>query len=299
MRSSVPHRVMGLAAVALLCAVVALPAEAAASRTRPGRSTAAPSPARGQRPAGGTVRRATGRATYGYGRFGHHHHSFHGFYAYGYSPWFGLAPYWGGWWYPAPNYVLPPDGTAPLGVVETAIRPKSADVWVDGELAGEARDYNGRWDRLWLPPGEHTLEFTAPGHMTLRRQVRVPPAGLVVIEDQLREGEGFDPRSSAADEREASPEPSSGAPAAAVPEREPGLRQGLLHLEVHPADAAVYLDGVFLARADELSRLHGALPVAVGGHTVDVVRPGNRGETKDVDVQEGEPTRISLELKRE
>ena len=77
------------------------------------------------------------------------------------------------------------------------------------------------------------------------------------------------------------------------------LKRGLLRLEVHPADAAVYLDGEFLARADELNRLHGAIPVAQGVHAVEVVRPGYVGQTVNVEVGGDEPAKFRVELDRQ
>ena len=65
-----------------------------------------------------------------------------------------------------------------------------------------------------------------------------------------------------------------------------------------PPDAAVYLDGEFLAHADELRRLHGAIPVAHGQHTIEVVRPGFRNVKQTVVVEGSDPVRVELELER-
>lgn len=72
----------------------------------------------------------------------------------------------------------------------------------------------------------------------------------------------------------------------------------MLRLRVSPPDAAVYLDGEFLARADELARLHGAIPVAAGLHVVEVVRPGFEGETREIDVTGDRPVELTLALER-
>jgi len=75
------------------------------------------------------------------------------------------------------------------------------------------------------------------------------------------------------------------------------LRTGMMRIRVEPSDAAVYLDGEFLGTADELSKLHGALSVAVGEHRVEAVRPGYRTQTAAVTVTETgtEILRLSLE----
>ena len=67
---------------------------------------------------------------------------------------------------------------------------------------------------------------------------------------------------------------------------------------VSPPDAAVYLDGEFLAQADELRRLHGALPVAAGNHIVEVVRPGYVSERQRIEVIDGDVARVAIQLGR-
>jgi hypothetical protein len=178
------------------------------------------------------------------------------------------------------------------GAVETDIRPKKALVTLDGTPVGQARDFNGPWDLLVLRKGTHTVEFSAPGYMTLRVVLEVKPGGYYHLTDRLLEGEGVDPRSSEPLPRAEitmQEEPQSEQPAAR-------LRSGLLHLRVQPPDAAVYLDGEFLARGDELSRLHGSIPVARGEHILEVLRPGYQPQTLTVLVEGDQPARVQVEL---
>jgi len=62
-----------------------------------------------------------------------------------YGPWYGpgYAPYTG-------NYVDSPDAQPLRGpaTVETGVSPAKAEVVLDGESVGFARDYNGRWDEM-------------------------------------------------------------------------------------------------------------------------------------------------------
>jgi hypothetical protein len=188
---------------------------------------------------------------------------------------------------------------ASAGVVETDVTPKKAEVRVDGALLGQARDYNGHFDYLWLEPGEHVLEFSKDGYMTLRRHLNVRRGMHVRIVEQLTKGEGIDPRSSqshAPPPRTETRAASSLPPPSERPAQSGTLRRGLLRLDVEPLDAAVYLDGEFLARASELRRLHGALPVADGVHVVEVVRPGYDSRTIEVEVVAGEPLRLEIVL---
>ena len=219
----------------------------------------------------------------------------------GHYPYYGWAAWPWGWWYTGWPYYMVRGGVAPAesGVVETDVQPKKAEVRVDGVFVGQARDFNGRWDYLWLEPGEHVLEFSKDGFMTLRRHLDVRQGMHVRVTEQLEKGEGIDPRSSESPHPPATVAARTGAPLPAPrePRADSGtLRRGLLRLDVEPLDAAVYLDGEFLARASELRRLHGALPVADGVHTVEVVRPGYESRTIEVEVAAGEPARVEIVL---
>jgi hypothetical protein len=294
----------GLVLVAVLALGIA-DVTAGAGRTRPG----------GSGSSGGSPppQRASGRATYGYG--GYYHGYPGGYYGYhGYPYYYGWAAWPWGWWYAGWPYYVIRDGVSPAGsgVVETDVKPKKAEIRVDGQFVGQARDFNGRWDYLWLQPGEHVFEFSKDGYMTLRRVLKVRAGMHVQITEQLAKGEGIDPRSSDPPSPAAKVEPPSSAakvetragaraPASSDFRADLGtLRRGLLRLDVEPRDAAVYLDGEFLARASELRRLHGALPVADGVHTVEVVRPGYESRTVEVEVTADEPVRLEVVLvKRE
>jgi len=192
------------------------------------------------------------------------------------------------------------------GAIRTRVTPKRAEVWVDGVPVGQARDYNGTWDVLWLSPGQHVLEFGAAGYRDLRLNVTIHAGTTEVIEERLIRGEGHDPRSD--------PLPEPAQPPAVVPAQSPppapleeddaapslqDTRSGLLWIEASPPDAAVYLDGEFLARADELERMHGPLPVSQGEHTIEVMRPGYAGETLQVEVLGNEPVQVSVRLSRD
>ncbi len=298
-----------LVSLALVSALaVPAPAQGGAARTRSGGG--------GTKASQGSATRASGRATYGYSG-GHHAHGggHHGGYHYGggvhfgYYPYYGYGrygywgyyPHWnyGGWYGPRP-YPVAVSRNAPA-TLETDIRPRKAEVRVDGQLYGQARDYNGSWDVLRLESGRHVVEFVAAGYMTLRKHIDVPPGGYVRFADRLQKGEGLDPRSTEAPPPEiATAQAGTDTEPAATPapRGEGTLERGLLRIEASPSDAAVYLDGEFLARADELSRLHGSLPVATGGHTVEVVRPGYSSESVSVDVDGSEPAKVVIRLEK-
>lgn len=346
---------------------------AAARATKGGRGSAASAGAAGTRvatrgTAGAGVQVASGRATYGYAYARGGYYPYYHYRPYYWYPnwWFGpydwayygypgayyatfgwrhayLAYAWPGWyshWDPYDGW--PHDDDEPWdesvrAAVELDVRPKKATVVLDDRDIGQARDYNGRWDELYLRPGMHKLEFRHPGYKTYVTYLEARPGRSYRIDEALEPGDGLDPRSMEEPAPELPERPALDAPgtradgdgdpdgtgAEGEPDRAPRtiagrtftpptweaepdsgatatLRRGLLRLTVEPADAAVYLDGEFLARGGELNRLHGAVPVAAGVHRLEVVRPGYVSRSVEIEVEEGsEPTAVDVRLKRE
>lgn len=276
------------------------------SAAKPGRTVAGGTVARGTRT------RASGTATYGHvsrrGHLGHHGH--HGYYGWPYGWRIGYGWPWYGYGYAYPRtYVYPVhvhgDRDAPA-VVETDVKPRKAEVWLDGELIGQARDYSGRWDRLYLEPGRHTLEFRREGRAPLTIELDARAGRRYVIAQTLPKGDGpgrtvalGNPPLPSDRDYAAAPDGERSPPRFGSELETADLARGLLKIQALPRDAAVYLDGEFLASAGELARLHGALPVATGVHVIEVTRPGFRSERREVTVAEGEPARVEVSLERE
>jgi hypothetical protein len=119
---------------------------------------------------------------YGYGAFG-----LGSFY---YDPaWWGTGMGWYG--SDASNYPLAMDSgaaggaggwsddeddqaaTGPKGAIKLKITPKTAEVYVDGYYMGLVTDYDGAFQRLNLPVGQHHLEIRAPGYQPLGFDVNI------------------------------------------------------------------------------------------------------------------------------
>lgn len=299
MRTS-PMRWKALAGVAFTLTLAGPPDISAARERSPGSH------------AGGRVSTDHGRVYrphhqhHGGSYYRHYGWPYYGYYGgYGYGGYYGYGG-WSGYPYPYPYPVLVQGESVAdrPGAVETDVRPGRANVLVDGKLAGQARDFSGTWDVLWLSPGSHELEFSRDGYQTLRVRVDVDGGSYYRIHQRLNRGAGLDPRShalTAAPDTEEGVRPQGGVRATAAPDTgdsAPALAVGFLTLDVSPADAAVYLDGEFLANGGELARLHGALPVAPGEHIVEVVRPGYRSVKQRVTVEAGEPATVTIRLER-
>jgi hypothetical protein len=211
------------------------------------------------------------------------------YYSYGY-PWYP-GPY------PAYEYGEPAISERAPASIETDVSPKAALVRLDGEVVGKAKDYNGAWDVLHVGQGDHMVEFEAPGMMTLRIGLSASPGRYYRFDYDLREGSGIDPRSivpapsSEAHQSPPNDRPESyGTAATTVP------RRGLLKIVAAPENAAIYLDGEFLASARELSQLHGAIPVVPGEHRIEAVLPGHASKSIAVDVTTGDPVRVEVSV---
>jgi PEGA domain-containing protein len=83
------------------------------------------------------------------------------YYAFGYSP-YAFAPY----------------GYAPYGrryddsaSARVQVKPKQAEVYVDGYLAGVADDFDGTFQRLHLRPGGHVITLYLDGHRSVTERM--------------------------------------------------------------------------------------------------------------------------------
>lgn len=104
---------------------------------------------------------------------------------------YGIAvPYYDGALYPS-SPVLdpapapePPADERPLGFLQLRVTPRTADVVVDGALAGTVDDFGGRSARM-LPAGPHRVDISSPGFETLTVDVRVPENDTVTFTHDL------------------------------------------------------------------------------------------------------------------
>jgi hypothetical protein len=83
-----------------------------------------------------------------------------------YDPWYG--PQWG-YGFPPRYAFAPPDAS-----VRLEVRPKEAQVFVDGYYAGIVDDFDGAFQRLHTSPGAHEIELYMDGYRTAKQQVYLP-----------------------------------------------------------------------------------------------------------------------------
>jgi hypothetical protein len=110
--------------------------------------------------------------------------------------WYG--PDWG-WWAPFPawpsGYVtmeyVPPN----MARLDLRVKPRKADLLIDGTDIGEARDYTADYRPLWLSPGSHQVEIRYSGYQTLQLGMNVEKGQVYDRHYRLDPGAGIDSRS--------------------------------------------------------------------------------------------------------
>jgi hypothetical protein len=112
----------------------------------------------------------------------HYPYRYYPNYSHYYDPWgyglFGIGYfYYSPWsWGPYGAYGYPPYGGAvgyDIGRVRIKVKPRDAEVWVDGYYAGTVDDFDGMFQALRLDSGGYRIEIRKPGFETLTFDVRV------------------------------------------------------------------------------------------------------------------------------
>ena len=217
--------------------------------------------------------------------------------------------------------------------VRLEVKPKQAEVYVDGYYAGIVDDFDGTFQRLRVEPGEHELELWLEGYRTMRQKVYLSVDNTFRIKyqmEQLGPGEPPAPKPQPIDQLRAQ----GGAPLPA-PGRGPAMRRapqpqgppppyppqqprdqapppppqdgarggrnnaayGSLAVKVQPGDADISIDGEPWRGPGGQDRL--VVEVAEGSHTVEIRKAGFRTYVTQVDVRRGQTTPLNVSLRGE
>lgn len=222
--------------------------------------------------------------------------------------------YWGPYWhYPPLAYSTPAyplsrtpyslrSASVDLGALNLVIKPKKAEVYVDGRFVGRAKDFDGYPGYLWLEEGSYEISLVRDGYVTFRDRIVVRTGNVMDVRLHLQPGLSTPaevPRAPAAE-----PAPEAQEQLTSVQEEVPlpGIRQdvradpGRLELAVQPSDASIYLDGRLLGSGQELADLHAGLIVDPGAHSLDMVRPGYEAQRLDFEVESGQTVSLQVTL---
>lgn len=107
-------------------------------------------------------------------------------------PWYGSYGlgflYYDPWWWHTPGY-YPPGYSAHLsdvGQLRLKVKPRHAEVYVDGYFVGTVDQFDGVFQRLRLRTGAHRVEIRAEGYEPLVFDVLIPPYDTVTYTGELK-----------------------------------------------------------------------------------------------------------------
>jgi hypothetical protein len=279
----------------------------------------------------------------GYGYRGHYpYYGYRGYYPYygyrGYYPYYGYYPgfSWGFGAYFGPYYYSPwlyssywyspgyytydyGDYYGPGGAsLKVEVKPKSAEVYVDGRLAGIVDQFDGMFDRLPLEAGEHEITVYQEGFRSIRQRLYLSPGSTYRIKgtlEPLAPGEANEPRPQPAIEQQepqAQPAqpyrsleaqgqpPGRQEPYRPAPEQHPPVagdsRFGQVAIRVQPGDAEVLIDGEPWRNPAGADRL--IVHLSPGTHRVEIRKEGYDAFVTAIEIRRGEVTPLNVSLAR-
>ena len=100
-----------------------------------------------------------------------------------YSPW-GWTPAFYGYPYAYGGYA--PSRGYEFGALRVKVKPRDAEVYVDGYFAGNVDDFDGVFQSLRLENGGYKIEIRKPGFETLTFDVHVQPDRTVTYRGEMR-----------------------------------------------------------------------------------------------------------------
>jgi hypothetical protein len=240
-------------------------------------------------------------------------------YGYGYGyPWYGFG--YGYPWYPYQYPIGPyPYYNVDRGsAVRLEVSPKEAEVYVDGYYAGIVDDYDGTFQRLHLPPGEHEITLYREGYRTVHQNVYLTPESTFKVRytmEHLAAGDAAEPRPTPSTpppstQTQTQTEPGQGPPPST--RRAPGGRRlpppiqrggrtgdasssGALSIRVQPDNATVLIDGERWEGPQGQERL--IVQVSDGPHQIQIQREGYESFTANVTVRQGETVPLNVSLR--
>jgi PEGA domain len=224
---------------------------------------------------------------------------------YGY-PWFGFSYPFGPYPYAYPYYSYESS-------IRLEVKPKEAEVYVDGYYAGIVDDFDGTFQRLHVLRGQHELTLYREGFKSIHQNVYLAAGSTFKVKtnlEPLAPGETPEPRPvppppppDGQDANQPVPrnEGSRSLPPPPPPRSQGSSRgsdisvSGSLVIRVQPDNATVLIDGERWDGPRGEERL--VVQVSEGTHRVEVQRDGYETFTTEVNVRRGETTPLNVSLR--
>jgi hypothetical protein len=254
------------------------------------------------------------------------------FYGGFYSPYYG--PFYSGWdpffaQYPYPYpYAYPRryySGNWASARLE--VKPRDAQVYLDGYFVGIVDQFDGVFQRLDLPTGEHEITVYLKGYRPYRERTLfrpgesyhfkaiLEPLPAGTADEPPPQASGADPygdprdpyarnpygRNPGDDPNRQPPPPQPGDRGRTMPPDRPGDRRGpesssfgTLNLRVQPGDATVIIDGERWDSPEGGTRL--SVQLAAGPHRIEVRKDGFKPYMSTVQIRPGEAQALNISL---
>lgn len=233
------------------------------------------------------------RHGYGHG-YGHSLSFYLGHYGlFGYPYYYGYGRHHYGYGYPRYAYYRSSDD---MGAVDLNVRPKKAEVYVNGQRIGNVGEFDGFPGYLWLEEDVYDIVIYRPGYQTYHQTVEVYPGLVIDIDQDLVPGEAINPLDIVPPpvRYDGSDAPVSGTHGAGTAGTVGA--PGRLFLSVSPEDASVYLDGRLLGSGLEIADVRDGLMLTAGKHEISVLHPRFGAEEREVEIEPGEELRLDIEM---
>jgi hypothetical protein len=119
----------------------------------------------------------------GYGGYGYNPYGFGGMGYGGYGGGgYGYGSYDDGYYGSSSSSREPRD----MGGLRLKIKPREAQVYVDGYLAGDVDSFDGAFQKLGIESGSHRIELKADGYEPLQLDVLITPGETVTYKGELK-----------------------------------------------------------------------------------------------------------------
>jgi len=189
-----------------------------------------------------------------------------------------------GWgWLGATHADASPD--ADSSAARLLVSPRQTEVYVDGNPAGTADDFDGFTQRLRVPPGPHEIELFLQGYRSVRENVLFAPGQSYKLRHRM------EPLTPGEPEPERPKPGRAPAEVALVEPRQPSY--GTLSITVRPLPATVWIDD---ERWEALESEALSIQLAEGRHRVEIEGEGRSRYSTIVRVLEGETTTLNVGL---
>lgn len=224
------------------------------------------------------------------------------------APWYGGYPYgfYGGYGYGGQGYpVYGPYYYDDTSSARIQVKPRNAEVFIDGYFVGLVDDFDGWLQRLHVMRGEHEVTIYLAGYRTFRQKVLFRPGATVKIEAELQplaSGEAPEPRPTpiegAGSPHYQRPGPAAGGRPVPAPRRgRESSDYGAISIRVQPVDAEVFVDGERWEVPEGSERI--VIQLAEGEHRIEVRREGYRAYSTTVRVPKDDTVPLNVSLTRQ